>query len=487
MRSFSTSRRLVAWLLLLAPLVGAPGAVATQGAPTAAIDAYVRERMAAWDVPGLAVVAIDGGRVVWQRGYGLADREAGTPMTDATLVPLGSTGKALTALAVLQLVEQGRVALDAPVTDYLPDFRLADGCAARLTLRELLSHTAGLPASGIADEAWDADALARHVRGLAGVSLRRAPGSGWEYANDGFTIAGLVVQTVAGQPYEQYMEEHVFGPLGMRRVTFDPAVARARGLAQGYYHRGAALRPYAPPLSRADAPAGGVMASAADLASYLLVLVHGGTRDGAAVVTPASLAAMWAPQAVVDDTVAYGLGWYVGELDGRPAVWHSGSMLTTGSRVVVAPAEERAVAVVANTDDEAKDEIADGVLALLRGLEPARRAVPPPREPSAYRPDPADWALFLGAYALPFGTLRVYRDDAGLRGRLPNVELEFEPLSERAFVVHANPPLLEGSVVEFRPDAAGRMSLWLGDQLFGTPAGANQAPKADADSGCAPA
>ncbi|HLH26121.1 MAG TPA: serine hydrolase domain-containing protein [Chloroflexota bacterium] len=487
MRSLGLLSSLLAGLLLLAAfLPPASRPAEAQDDLAAAIDAYVQERMAAWDVPGLALVAIDGGRVVRRRGYGLADREAGTPMTDATLVPIGSTGKALTALAVLQLVEQGRLALDAPVTDYLPYFRVADACGARITPRELLSHTAGLPASGIADEAWDADALERYVRGLASVPLRRAPGSGWEYANSGFAVAGLVVQTVAGEPYEQYLAEHVFEPLGMQRATFDPAVARARGLAQGYYHRGETLVPFPPPLSRSDAPAGGLMASAADVASYLLALLHGGERGGVSVISPASLATMWAPQVSLDETLAYGLGWYVGDLDGALAVWHSGSMLTTGSRFDVAPDEQRAVAVLTNTDDEAKEEIADGVLALLRGTAPERRAVPPPRPPNTYQPDPADWAAYAGEYILPFGTLRVYRDGTRLRGHLPNVELDLAALDAHTFVVHARPPLLEGAVVAFRPDAAGRMALWQGDQLLGAPPVAPP-PKADGGAVCAPA
>ncbi len=481
MGSWSAALRLAAGLLLLAALPAAVRTAGAQGAPLAAIDAYVQERMAAWDVPGLALVAIDDGRVVLQRGYGYADHEAGTPMTDTTLVALGSTGKALTALAVLQLVQQGRVRLDAPVTDYLPYFRVADPCGAQITLRQLLSHTAGLPASGIAEAAWDADALERHVRALAAVHLRRAPGSGWEYANNGFTIAGLVVQAVAGLPYEQYMREQVLRPLGMTRATFDPTDGAAGSLAQGYYHRGEALVPYPPPLSRSDAPAGGVLASAADAASYLLALLHDGTHDGQSVVSPASIAEMWTPQASVSDTLAYGLGWYLGDLDEQPAAWHSGSQLTTGSRFIVAPAEQRAVAVLTTTDDEAKEEIADGVLALLRGAAPERRAVPSPRGPNTYVPDPTDWDAYQGEYVLPFDRLRVYREGTHLRGRLPNVELQLEALSDHTFVIHASPPLLEGAVVDFRPDGAGRMALWLGDELFGTPA-APTAPKADGGS-----
>src|SRR5205823_10772431 len=134
------------------------------------------------------------------RGFGLANREQAVAMTPETLVALGSTTKSVTALAILQFVEQGRVDLEAPVTRYLPWFSMDDPRAGEITVRQLLTHTSGIPASAQIDGNQDPDALEQRVRALDWEQLRSAPGTQFEYANDGFNVAGLIVQAVAGVP-----------------------------------------------------------------------------------------------------------------------------------------------------------------------------------------------------------------------------------------------------------------------------------------------
>ena len=221
----------------LMPLVGVAAAAASEADVTTRIDHYVQARLPSLRTPGLAVVVVEGDQVILSQGYGYADREDGTPMTGDTPVAVGSTTKPMTALAVMQLVERGLVDLDTPVTTYLPDFRMADERSADITLRQLLSHTAGIPADETYDGAQDDGALERRVAGLADVPLRRAPGTGFEYANDGYSVAGLVVQRVTGMPYEHYMAQAVFTPLGMERTTFDPTEAATWGWAHGYAKR----------------------------------------------------------------------------------------------------------------------------------------------------------------------------------------------------------------------------------------------------------
>src|SRR5919202_138887 len=229
MQSLSPARAFafpVALAVALTPLIAtaAPGRAQTADAATR-IDAYMRERMPDLRTPGLSFVVVDGDQVLLSHGYGFADRDAGTPMTEDTPVAVASTNKGMTALAMMQLVEEGLVDLDAPVTRYLPDFSMDDERAAEITVRQVLSHTAGIPAGIHTDGAQDDQALQRRVASLASVKLSRAPGTGYEYANDGYSVAGLVIQTVSGQPYEDYLAAHVFEPLGMARTTFDLARA----------------------------------------------------------------------------------------------------------------------------------------------------------------------------------------------------------------------------------------------------------------------
>src|SRR5215212_1788343 len=195
------------------PIAGAAPVRATHDR----VDGYVQERMAAWSIPGLALAIVEDGGVSLTRGHGLADREQVRPMTPQTPVALGSTTKPLTATAMMQLAEAGAVELDAPVTRYLPWFTLDDPRAASITVRQLLSNTSGIPASASLDGYQEPDALERRVRLLEWEKLRAAPGERFEYANDGFNTAGLIVQAVAGMPYEQAVAEKILQPLKMTR------------------------------------------------------------------------------------------------------------------------------------------------------------------------------------------------------------------------------------------------------------------------------
>jgi CubicO group peptidase (beta-lactamase class C family) len=147
------------------------------------IDGYIQERMSAWGVPGLALAIVEDGQVSVTRGYGLADREQAHPMTPRTPVAIGSTTKPITTAAVLQLVEAGAVELDVPVSRYLPWFTLDDPRAASITVRQVLSHTSGIPASASLDGRQEPDALERRVRVLEWAKLQTAPGERFEYSN----------------------------------------------------------------------------------------------------------------------------------------------------------------------------------------------------------------------------------------------------------------------------------------------------------------
>jgi CubicO group peptidase (beta-lactamase class C family) len=194
----------------LAASAAPPMAEATDAATR--IDTYLRGRVPHLRMPGFALVVVVGDQVILSRGYGVADRAAGTPMTEDTPVAI---------------VEQGLVDLDAPVIRYVPDFTLNDPRAVDVTVRQVLTHTAGLPAGGLHDPAQDDEALERHIASLVSTELRFAPGGGYEYANDGYSVAGLVVQRVSGVPYEDYLAAQVFEPLSMARTTFD--VSRVSG------------------------------------------------------------------------------------------------------------------------------------------------------------------------------------------------------------------------------------------------------------------
>lgn len=198
-----------------------PGAAAPRAAPAdfAAIDRYVEQEMQATHLPGLALGIVQGDQIVHLKGFGVAD-PSGRPVTPQTPFLIASTSKSFTALAIMQLVEAGKVDLDTPVQHHLPWFRVADAeASARITVRHLLNQTSGLPT--IAGQAYtdrrdtSDSALENEVRALSKVAPTQPPGTIYQYCNLNYTILGLIVQTVAGETYEQYMQEHVLAPLRM--------------------------------------------------------------------------------------------------------------------------------------------------------------------------------------------------------------------------------------------------------------------------------
>jgi CubicO group peptidase (beta-lactamase class C family) len=477
---------LIALTMLVASVVPALAEPDTRAADLARrLDQHVRTYMATARQPGLAAVVVQGDRVLLSAGYGFADREAGRPMTSDTPVAIGSTTKGMTALAVMQLVEQGLVDLDAPVVDYVPDFTMADARYTRITLRQLLSMSAGLPASNALDGNQDPDALEREIAGLASVRLHRDPGSGFEYANDGFNLAGLVVQRVSGAPYEQYLAEHLFAPLGMAHTTFDPWRGAELGLAQGYGpHHGVAV-PLRTPFTRGFMPTGGAMTSADDVGRYLRALLNGGTEGAARILSPESVNAMWTPTFRTGDKTAVGLGWMLEDVDGHQGWTWTGNIGVSSSVFLVLPDRGLGVAVMANyRSDPSLNQLAEDVVTIALGGEPPARQAPiDDTHVPKVEPDRSAWASYVGLYTGERDAIRVspvgdhlvatiaggdILASARAFGPDERFEADLVPTSATEFVSVGDTALLDGAPVAFKLAPDGKPVLILGGAPFGS-------------------
>ncbi|MBN1811133.1 MAG: beta-lactamase family protein, partial [Anaerolineae bacterium] len=191
-----------------------------------AIDAYVEGQMRRLKIPGASLAVVEGDKIVHRRGFGHSvsrPGQGGDAPTPQTPFFIGSLTKSITALAVMQLVEDGKVELDAPVQRYLPRFRVADAQAsAQMTVRHLLNQTSGLPmiAGNVALAELDdrPDAIERQVRALSTLKLTRPVGSKWEYSNLNYNVLGLIVEAASGESYADYVRDHIFIPLEMSRT-----------------------------------------------------------------------------------------------------------------------------------------------------------------------------------------------------------------------------------------------------------------------------
>ncbi|HZG66962.1 MAG TPA: serine hydrolase domain-containing protein [Herpetosiphonaceae bacterium] len=367
--------------LLLAQATTAAGRAPRAAVPDlAAIDAFIEAQMRALRIPGLALGIVHGDQIVQLTGYGVAD-PPGRPVTPQTPFRLASVSKPITALAVLQLAEQGKIDLDAPVQRYLPWFQVADPRASQsITVRHLLHHTSGLPASTLNDQYFNGDlsaaALERNVRRLAAIAPNRPVGSSYEYTDLNYGILGLIVQTVAGQSYDAYIEEHIFGPLAMRQSFTTQVQAAQHGLATGY--RQWFGRPVAATLpdDRANIPSSSLIASAEDMTHLLIALLNGGRYNTATLLSSGGIAAMLQPHVAIGTSGPQSaMGFVVETIADVHIIAKTGGTANYNARIVLVPDQRWGVVVLANTFDigrmEAFDAVADGVALLLAGKRPA--------------------------------------------------------------------------------------------------------------------
>jgi CubicO group peptidase (beta-lactamase class C family) len=355
--------------LLLVPLAFAQARPpASFDLPT--VDAFLRSQMAASRIPGLAVVIVQDGQVVLLRGYGEAG--PGRPVTPQTQFYLGSVTKGFTALAVMQLVEQGKLELDAPVQRYLPWFRVADeGASAAITVRHLLNHTSGLSEPGDPGAAQYAPTLADQVHTMGAARLTAPVGSKYQYYNKNYQALGLLIEQASGQPYGDYMRAHVFEPLGMPHTVADPADAPE--LAQGY------SQAFGFPIAHDQAfrpgglPSGYIISSAEDMAHYLVAQIDGATYAGRQLVQPATLAQIRTPPAGIGSQ--YGMGWMVLE-DGNTLA-HGGDTESFHSIIVMGLKEKTGFVILCNQNSlfqmmTGHQAVIEGMVQLLNGKVPAQ-------------------------------------------------------------------------------------------------------------------
>ena len=405
MRTISWSVRCLLLCFLVAGLPGgaAPPRTAHQGPtaaqpvngeqPYSAVDSYLRGQLETLGIPGAAVAVVRDGAQVHAAAFGHADN-SGRPMTPQTPVLLASTSKSFTAIAVMQQVEAGRLRLDEPVQTYLPWFTLDDPRSAAITVRHLLHQTSGMSSRDTAFEASRAqspDALEEGVRALAGSPLAGEPGEAFHYASANFNILGLLVQEVSGQPFGDYLEERVFGPLRMVHSHPTRAAAREDNAAEGYSRWFSSFWLQTDvPAPTTGMPSSTLYASAEDLGHVLAALLDGGRYRDVRILQPGSVAAMFEPRARVDEGKGYAMGWFTRPLvesvdpakpapaEGLPLLLeHQGEWGNSHTYLAMVPDSGLGVALVINGNDTAAPSrlkaIDTNILRILHGQSP----VPP--------------------------------------------------------------------------------------------------------------
>jgi CubicO group peptidase (beta-lactamase class C family) len=354
-------------------------------------DAVLPAEMAKRYIPGAVLVVVDAGSPALARGYGVADIAAGRRVDpDRTQFRLASVGKVITATAALQLVEQGRLSLTQDVNEVLRDFKLPAFGSQPVTLHDLLTHTAGF------DERLTGVAV-RRPEALVPLSLYLAlampprfaePGRVISYSNHGMSLAGLLVEEASGRPFEQYVREAIFRPLGMSRSD---ALDRAPpdDLATAYHWTGAAHRPLSPEYIQAR-PAGTFYVTGNDAARFLIAQLEGGAHQGTRILRPDTVARMQSRQFAQHAALSgWGYGFWEDRHVSPRAVLHNGGGKGYKALIYLIPERRLGIFLAYNLADQHEDgELLDAFIrqfsaAFVPPTEPASSSPPPPFDPTA--------------------------------------------------------------------------------------------------------
>ncbi len=390
-----------------------------------ALDGFLTREVAAKGLPCLSVALVDDQRVVWAKGFGHADVQAKKPATADTVYRVGSVSKLFTDLAVMQLVEQGVLDLDAPVTRYLPDFKPRTTSDVAITLRHLMAHRSGLvrepPAGNYFDDANPP--LARTVQSLNETELVYAPGSRIKYSNAGIAVVGYVLEHTRKEPFARYLSRQLLEPLGLTKSGFEPTDALTKDLAKAimwtYHGRTFA----APTFELGMAPAGSMYSTVTDLGQFLGVLFAGGRGPKGQVLKRETLEAMWKPQfasqpeAPAREKTGFGIGFHLSEFEGRRRVGHGGAIYGFATELAALPDDKLGVVVVAAKDGAfgTTTRIADNALRLMLA---ARQGKPLPAIEETKPLDRARARELAGRYKAEDRILEL-REDAGRLWLLP--------------------------------------------------------------------
>ena len=340
--------------ILLLTLMFFPGLTAGQAAaPTddfdfAALDSAVEAQMTKHALPGVALAVIEDGQIVYLNGYGTAGD--GRRMTAQTQMIIGSQSKSFTALAIAQLAEQGKLDLAAPVQTYIPWFRVADETASsQITLDHLLHHTSGLSDSGFDVVLPPETTSEQAVRTLAQARLTAPLGTQHQYFNLGYSVLSYIIEIVSGQRYAEYIQIHIFDPLGMTSSSAEPFPPA--GLAQGYSR----LFGFPMPMDEAfpvyGVGDGYIVSTAEDMARYALAVMDG----GAGLVSPGMMERILTP-----GLGSYGMGWVI--VDGGQKIIHGGANQTFRTDVNIYPSRRRAFILLDNEGHQFDHFVSTGQL-----------------------------------------------------------------------------------------------------------------------------
>lgn len=357
------------------------------------LDSVVLRELADQRCPGAAIAIVHGNRLAYAKGYGVANIDTGQPVASDMLFRTGSITKMITAAGLCILAEEGKLDFQAPIERYVaelqPEMR-------RLTLHQLLTHTAGLSDPNAMTGPHDEEALAEKIKQLGGSAFFDRPETIYSYSNIGYWTAGRVLEARSGLLFAEFLDRRLFEPLAMRRSTFRPMEAMTWPLAVGHGPEGTAPPTVIRPLADNAAawPAGQLFSTAPEFANFCIAFMRALAGEAAPPLSERVVARMAAPHVEIPhEGRHYGYGLSVSRESERTWLTHNGSRTGYGSLVRMCPQEQLAVIVLCNKTGVSLPTVVDEAIRLVLGTSsaasPALKAEDIP---------PEEWTKYLGQY-----------------------------------------------------------------------------------------
>lgn len=387
MRQSNVMMKKISVLVLIGLSVGlaavqAPGQTAPT--PTAELtrlqtelEPKINDEIQKGHLPGFVIGIVRNGKLIYAKGFGVAKLGTNTPVTSRSLFHMASVTKTFVATAVMQLVEQGKIDLEAPVTKFLPYFKMDDERYRDIKIRQMLSHTSGIPDT--TNYHWDKPeyddgALERFVRSIANQKLVFTPGQNFAYSNTAYEILGDVIAKVSGESFEDYVQHYILTPLGMKDSTLFVRQANQQLLTSPHIEENGKLivsRVF--PYNRAHAPSSTLYSNIEDMSRWAIANLNHGQLDGRRILKRETADLMWQP-VVSAFNMKEALAWFVADLQGHRLVMHDGGDVGFVSRLMLAPDDSVAVVAMSNYASSEKDyfqQLANTALKIMLDLKPA--------------------------------------------------------------------------------------------------------------------
>jgi CubicO group peptidase (beta-lactamase class C family) len=333
------------------------------------LEPKIKEEIQKGNIPGFAIGVIKDGKLIYAKGFGVAKIGGDTPVTSKSLFHMASVTKTFVATAVMQLVETGKIDLDAPLIRYLPYFKMNDERYRVITIRQMLSHISGIPDT--VDYHWDkpeydAGALERFVRSVANQKLIFAPGEKFAYSNTAYEILGDVIAKVSGESFEAYVQHNILTPLGMKDSTLLVREANPQLLTSPHVlENEKVVVSKVFPYNRAHSPSSTLYSSIEDMSAWAIANLNHGELNGKRILKQETAELMWRPVVPALGKIE-GISWFTTESGGHRFVLHSGGDVGFESLLVLAPDDGVAVVAMCNFAAPEKHYLNDFVNAAIR-------------------------------------------------------------------------------------------------------------------------